>query len=84
MSVTDKAGNADIKYTRNGSFMTKDGHIVDTDGNRLMGEGGEIIIPGYGRFSCGCYRRIPDGIMLTLLIAILRIMIIFLNQGYNF
>jgi flagellar basal-body rod protein FlgF len=46
MSVTDRAGNADIKYTRNGSFtMTKDGHIVDTDGNRLMGESGEVIIP---------------------------------------
>jgi flagellar basal-body rod protein FlgG len=46
MSVTDRAGNTDIKYTRNGSFtMTRDGHIVDTDGNRLMGEGGEIIIP---------------------------------------
>lgn len=46
LSVTDKAGNTDIKYTRNGSFtMTKDGYIVDTEGNRLMGEGGELIIP---------------------------------------
>lgn len=46
MSVTDKAGNTDTKYTRSGSFtMTKDGHIVDTDGNRLMGESGEVIIP---------------------------------------
>lgn len=46
MAVTDRAGNVDIKYTRNGSFtMTRDGHIVDTDGNRLMGESGEIIIP---------------------------------------
>lgn len=46
ISVTDKAGNADTKYTRNGLFtMTKDGHIVDTDGNHLMGEGGEIQIP---------------------------------------
>ncbi|HKL80728.1 MAG TPA: flagellar hook-basal body protein [Mobilitalea sp.] len=46
LSVTDKAGNEDTKYTRNGSFtMTKDGHIVDTDGNHLMGEGGEIAIP---------------------------------------
>jgi flagellar basal-body rod protein FlgG len=25
--------------------MTMDGHIVDADGNYLMGEGGEIIIP---------------------------------------
>lgn len=46
MSVTDKAGNINTKYTRNGSFtMTKDGHIVDADGNHLMGEGGEILIP---------------------------------------
>jgi flagellar basal-body rod protein FlgG len=46
MSVTDRAGNADTKYTRNGTFtMTRDGHIVDTDGNHLMGESGEVIIP---------------------------------------
>ena len=46
MSVTDRSGNADTKYTRNGTFtMTRDGHIVDTDGNRLMGESGELIIP---------------------------------------
>ena len=46
MSVTDMAGNVDIKYTRNGSFtMTRDGHIVDSDGNHLMGENGEVLIP---------------------------------------
>jgi flagellar basal-body rod protein FlgG len=46
VSVTDKEGNVSTKYTRNGSFtMTKDGHIVDSDGNHLMGEGGEIQIP---------------------------------------
>ena len=46
ISVTDRTGNADIKYTRNGAFtMTKEGHIVDTDGNHLMGESGEVIIP---------------------------------------
>ena len=46
MSVTDRAGNESIKYTRNGNFtMTKDGHIVDADGNHLMGEGGELLIP---------------------------------------
>lgn len=46
MSVTDRAGNADIKYTRNGSFtLTRDGHIVDSDGNHLMGESGEVTIP---------------------------------------
>ncbi len=46
LSVTDRAGNESIKYTRNGSFtMTKDGHIVDGDGNHLMGEAGEIMVP---------------------------------------
>src|SRR5690606_35363896 len=46
VSVTDRDGNADIKYTRNGTFtMTKDGHIVDSDGNHLLGESGEIIVP---------------------------------------
>ncbi len=46
LSVTDRAGNESIKYTRNGSFtMTKDGHIVDADGNHLLGEGGEIMVP---------------------------------------
>ncbi len=46
LSVTDKAGNISTQYTRNGSFtMTRDGHIVDEDGNRLMGESGEIIVP---------------------------------------
>lgn len=46
MEVTDKAGNVSMQYTRNGSFtMTKDGHIVDGNGNHLMGESGAIIIP---------------------------------------
>lgn len=46
LSVTDKSGNESTKYTRNGSFtMTKDGHIVDAEGNHLMGEAGEIAVP---------------------------------------
>lgn len=46
LSVTDKAGNANTEYTRNGSYtMTTDGHIVDEDGNYLMGESGEIVVP---------------------------------------
>jgi flagellar basal-body rod protein FlgG len=46
LSVTDKAGNVSTQYTRNGSFtMTKDGYIVDEEGNHLMGEGGEIQVP---------------------------------------
>jgi len=46
VSVTDKAGNESTQYTRSGSFtMTKDGQIVDADGNHLLGEGGEISVP---------------------------------------
>ncbi|MGF7141931.1 flagellar basal-body rod protein FlgG [Anaerotaenia torta] len=46
MSVTDRAGNTSTQYTRNGSFtMTRDGYIVDGDGNHLMGESGEIQVP---------------------------------------
>lgn len=46
LSVTNKAGVVSTQYTRNGSFtMTKDGYIVDSDGNNLMGEGGPIQIP---------------------------------------
>lgn len=46
LNVTDKAGNVNTKYTRNGAFtMTKDGQLVDGDGNHLMGSAGEITIP---------------------------------------
>lgn len=46
VAVTDKAGNQSMKYTRDGSFtMTNDGHIVDTNGNRLQGESGDIQVP---------------------------------------
>ncbi len=46
LEVTDKAGNVSTQYTRNGSFtMTKDGQIVDADGNHLMGSAGEVIVP---------------------------------------
>ncbi|CUH93716.1 flagellar hook-basal body protein [Herbinix luporum] len=49
LSVMDKDQNADIKYTRNGSFtLNRDGYIVDSEGNRLMGESGEIMIPTDG------------------------------------
>ncbi len=46
LSVMDKAGNISTKYTRNGSFtMDRDGYIVDKDGNHLLGESGELMIP---------------------------------------
>lgn len=46
MAVTNKLGEVNTKYTRNGSFtMTSDGFVVDKEGNRLLGEGGEIVVP---------------------------------------
>ncbi len=46
LEATDKAGNISTRYTRNGSFtMTRDGLVVDSDGNHLMGTAGEITIP---------------------------------------
>lgn len=46
VSVTDKEGNESIQYTRDGSFtITRDGFIVDMDGNNLIGESGEISVP---------------------------------------
>ncbi|NLK75579.1 MAG: flagellar hook-basal body protein [Clostridiales bacterium] len=46
IQYTDRAGNTSIRYTRDGSFtMTNDGYIVDKEGNHLMGEAGEIMIP---------------------------------------
>lgn len=45
VSVTDKAGEVHTRYTRNGQFMvTKDGLLVDMDGNPIQGEGGDITI----------------------------------------
>ena len=45
VSVTDKAGVTHTRYTRDGRFMlTKDGLLVDADGNPLQGENGNIII----------------------------------------
>ena len=35
-----------IRYTRDGNFkLTKDGYIVDSDGNHLQGQSGDIQIP---------------------------------------
>lgn len=44
--VTDKDGNESSRYTRDGSFkMTSDGYIIDTEGNYLQGESGNIQVP---------------------------------------
>ncbi len=46
VKVTDKNGNDSIMYTRNGQFtITADGFVVDCDGNKLQGAGGDIQIP---------------------------------------
>lgn len=46
LKVIDKNGNSSLKYTRDGTFkVTKDGYIVDANGNRLQGKGGDIVIP---------------------------------------
>lgn len=43
---TDSNGNTTTRYTRDGSFtMTKDGDIVDADGNKLLGVNGAIRVP---------------------------------------
>lgn len=46
LEVTDKAGNVSTRYTRNGSFtINKDGLLVDSNGNHVIGSGGDITIP---------------------------------------
>lgn len=46
LSVQDSSGNESVRYTRNGAFtITKDGLIVDENGNAVLGESGEVIIP---------------------------------------
>ena len=45
VSVTDKAGEVHTRYTRDGRFrLTKDGLLVDADGNPVQGENGDIVI----------------------------------------
>lgn len=46
VNVIDKDGNETTKYTRDGSFKrTADGYIVDTNGNHLKSENGNLQIP---------------------------------------
>lgn len=45
VNVVDKSGNTHTRYTRNGQFhLTKEGLLVDADGNAVQGEGGDITI----------------------------------------
>lgn len=46
MNVMDKNGNQTLMYTRNGQFtITKEGYVVDADGNHLQGSGGDLQVP---------------------------------------
>lgn len=45
VNVTDGNGAAQTRYTRNGQFtLTKEGLLVDMDGNPIQGESGDIYI----------------------------------------
>ncbi len=46
VKVVDKNGGEEIMYTRNGKFtVTRDGYVVDADGNRLQGANGDVQVP---------------------------------------
>jgi len=46
MRVTDRNGNDETMYTRNGQFtITREGYVVDCDGNHLQGSGGDVQVP---------------------------------------
>lgn len=54
MRVVDSAGNESYKYTRNGCFkMTKDGYVVDAEGNHLQGKSGDVQVPTDATISLG-------------------------------
>lgn len=45
VNYTNSRGQTSKRYTRDGSFqVTKDGYLVDTEGNRVQGTGGDIRI----------------------------------------
>lgn len=46
VAVTDANGNETVKYTRAGNFtMNKDGYVVDSSGNKLLGANGYVQVP---------------------------------------
>lgn len=46
VAVTDRNGDSHLRYTRAGGFhMTSDGFVVDSDGNHLQGESGDVMVP---------------------------------------
>lgn len=45
VNYVNAKGQTSTRYTRDGSFqVTKDGYLVDTEGNRVQGKGGDIRI----------------------------------------
>ena len=45
ITTTNAKGETVTRYTRDGSFqLTKDGYLVDSQGNRVQGSGGDIQI----------------------------------------
>ena len=64
VSVTDKAGEVHTRYTRDGRFhLTKDGLLVDADGNAVQGQNGNITIDPSSRKTYQ-FRR-PDRLWQT-------------------
>ena len=58
VSVTDKAGEVHTRYTRDGRFhLTKDGLLVDADGNAVQGQNGK---PDCRRIGAGKKAIRPD------------------------
>ena len=46
VAVTDRNGEIHMRYTRAGSFhMTSDGYVVNSEGNHLQGESGDVMVP---------------------------------------
>ena len=46
VAVTDRNGETHMRYTRAGGFhMTSDGYVVNSEGNHLQGESGDVLVP---------------------------------------
>lgn len=46
VAVTDREGQTHLRYTRAGGFhMTSDGYVVNSEGNHLQGESGDVLVP---------------------------------------
>jgi len=46
VAVTNRDGETNLRYTRAGGFhMTSDGYVVNSEGNHLQGESGDVLVP---------------------------------------